>query len=277
MSDDLFRTKRRRMGPPPMVNTRTADTITAAHQPYYASYHLIHTRAKGYPGQGDTSAPELTSPSFTDKIPCAIASSLTSKRHGTAVASVLTSPAYGVAPQASVLTYRTAITKAGDIRGDDCRDKHGSAMVGHAAAINRGIKDGAQLISISETGSSDIKWAMAHALSKGVLVVVGAGNNGDDVFSTNSLDRWSGGVGVGAMLNIDPPQCPDENPLVDKARGRATSPTAEEVQQYADGLTSPSEIEGDSSYAYRGLDENQLKAATNIHPTHTATSPRYHW
>lgn len=98
-----------------MVNTRTADTITAADQPYYDSYHLNQARAKGYTGQGDTGAPRLTSASFTDKIPCAIASSLTSKRHGTAVASVLASPAYGVAPQASVLTYRTTITKTGDI------------------------------------------------------------------------------------------------------------------------------------------------------------------
>lgn len=35
-------------------------------------------------------------------------------------------------------------------------------------------------------------------------------------------------------------------------------------------------IEEDSSYVYRGLDESQLKAATNSYPTHIGTSPRYH-
>ena len=63
---------------------------------------------------------------------------------------------------------------------------------------------------------------------------------------------------------------------MDKGGGLAPSPTAEEVRLYADGLVSPSEIEEDSSYVYRGLDESQLKAATNSYPTHIGTSPRYH-
>ena len=366
----------------PAGPAHAADTITAADQPYYAYYHLDQARAKGYTGQGvtialldgevDTTAPELTGATITDKTPCTITSSSASKRHGTAVASILVAPAYGVAPQASVLTYRTAVTKAGDTRGDDCRGTYGADVAGHAALINHAVNDGAQIISISETGTSDIKWAVAHALSNGVVVVAGAGNEGEDVFSTNSLDRWSGVVGVGAittegvptaysskgqgvttaalggpvlarnyesgqnepangtsmatpmvagflalarqkwpdatanqllqlltktalnkegawnpytgygvaslgaMLNTDPSQYPDENPLMDKGGGLAPSPTAEEVQLYADGLVSPSEIKEDSSYVYRGLDESQLKAATNSYPTHIGTSPRYH-
>ena len=83
-----------------------------------------------------------------------------------------------------------------------------------------------------------------------------------------------GVASLGAMLNTDPSQYPDENPLADKGEG--SSPTPEEVQLYADGLISPSEITSDSSYVYRGLDESQLKAATNSYPTHIGTSPRYH-
>ena len=97
----------------------------------------------------------------------------------------------------------------------------------------------------------------------------------------NNEGAWNpytgyGVASLGAMLSTDPSQYPDENPLMDKGGGLAPSPTAEEVRLYADGLVSPSEIKEDSSYVYRGLDESQLKAATNSYPTHIGTSPRYH-
>ena len=366
----------------PTGPAHAADTITAADQPYYAYYHLDQARAKGYTGQGvtialldgevDTTAPELTGATITDKTPCTITTSLASKRHATAVASILSAPQYGVAPQATLLAYRSPVADDKNAYGDDCHSRNGIAEGHQAALINQAIDDGAEIISISQTSDDYVsaKWALARALNKGVIVVAGAGNEGEDVFATNSLDTLSGVVGVGAittegvptaysskgqgvttaalggpvlarnyesgqnepangtsmatpmvagflalarqkwpdatanqllqlltktalnkegtwnpytgygvaslgaMLNTDPSQYPDENPLADKGEG--SSPTPEEVQLYADGLISPSEITSDSSYVYRGLDESQLKAATNSYPTHIGTSPRYH-
>ena len=83
-----------------------------------------------------------------------------------------------------------------------------------------------------------------------------------------------GGIDPGAILNTDPSQFPDENPLAQKEGG--SSPTPEEVQQYADGVVDPTDIVNDSSYTYRGFDESKLKDGLNVYPTHLGTSPRYH-
>ena len=83
-----------------------------------------------------------------------------------------------------------------------------------------------------------------------------------------------GGIDPGAILNTDPSQFPDENPLAQKQGG--SSPTPEEVQQYADGVVDPTDIVNDSSYTYRGLDESKLKDGLNVYPTHLGTSPCYH-
>ena len=83
-----------------------------------------------------------------------------------------------------------------------------------------------------------------------------------------------GGIDPGASLNTDPSQFPDENPLAQKQGG--SSPTPEEVQQYADGVVDPTDIVNDNSYTYRGLDESKLKDGVNVYPTHLGTSPRYH-
>ncbi len=83
-----------------------------------------------------------------------------------------------------------------------------------------------------------------------------------------------GGIDPGAILNTDPTQLPDENPLADKGGG--SSPTPGEVRQYADGLVDPTEIVNDNSYTYRGLDETALKNPANGYPTHIGTSPSYH-
>ena len=83
-----------------------------------------------------------------------------------------------------------------------------------------------------------------------------------------------GPINPGKMLNTDPSQYPDENPLADKGGG--SSPTPAEVQQYADGLVDPAQIAYDNSYAYRGLDESQATNKDNPYPTHLGTSPRFH-
>ena len=83
-----------------------------------------------------------------------------------------------------------------------------------------------------------------------------------------------GGIDPGAMLNTDPTTLPDVNPLADKGNG--SSPTPDEVQQYADGLVNPLQIVNDNSYAYRGLDESLITDPMVTVPTHLGTSPRYH-
>ncbi|SPT55236.1 Subtilisin E precursor [Schaalia odontolytica] len=83
-----------------------------------------------------------------------------------------------------------------------------------------------------------------------------------------------GAIDPGAILNTDPLQFPDENPLMEKQGG--SSPTLEEVQQYADGVVDPTDIVNDNSYTYRGLDESMLEDSLNVSPTHLGTSPRYH-
>ena len=96
---------------------------------------------------------------------------------------------------------------------------------------------------------------------------------------TNPDHTWNkytgyGGVAPGAMVNTDPSQYPDENPLAVKEGG--SSPTPDEVKQYTDGVVSPFEIAYDNSYTYRGFDEEMIGDDRNPYPTHLGTSPRYH-
>lgn len=83
-----------------------------------------------------------------------------------------------------------------------------------------------------------------------------------------------GGIDPGAMLNTDPTTLPDVNPLADKGNG--SSPTPDEVQQYADGVVSPLQIVNDNSYSYRGFDESLITDPMVTVPMHLGTSPRYH-
>ena len=366
----------------PTGPAHAADTITAADQPYYAYYHLDQARAKGYTGQGvtialldgevDTTAPELTGATITDKTPCTVTSSLRSKSHGTAMASILVSDGYGVAPGARLLTYQTGNYADGDQPSSDCIGRNGARGTSAASLINHAINDGAQIISISSSNTEindSVKWAIARANSQGILIVGSAGNEASDG-TIDSYGKWSGVVGVsaidtsgkradysswgngvttaavggpvtarsyetgenisangtsnstplvagflalarqkwpdatanqllqalihtglsdqsgwnkytgygaadaGGLVNTDPSQYPDENPLADKGGG--SSPTPEEVQQYTNGLVVPTEIVYDDSYVYRGLDESFLSNSDITYPMHIGTSPRYH-
>ena len=353
--------------------------ITAADQAYYSYYHLDSARAKGYTGAGvtiaiidgpvDTSVPELVGANVTDKSPCSVSSSLAHRSHGTEVASLLVSRAYGMVPDAALLAYQSIDSNSA--AGDDCPMKAGVLPTEVSSLLNKAINDGASIINYSATSpspSNHLKWAIARAMSQGVIITAGAGNTASDN-TENSLSQWSGVVGVsaidtdgkfasysswgqgvtttavggpviardangdisstqgtsfstpivtgilaqarakwpnatsnqllqllintavgheqgwnqyggygaanlGGMLNTDPGQYPDENPLADKGGG--SSPTPAEIQQYTDGLVDPSEIAYDNSYAYRGLDESQITIKNNQYPTHLGTSPRYH-
>lgn len=366
----------------PAAPANAADTITAADQPYFAYYGLDRARAKGYTGEGvtiamidgkvDTSVPELAGADITVKIPCTINSTPVVENHGTGVASVLVSSAYGIAPNATLLAYQMNLGANGGTLGQDCLDSGNAVRSEGVWLFNQAMNDGAQIINLSassEDGSDSMKWTVARAMSSGVIIVAAAGNDSsnndalsmskwsgvvgvtaistdgarqdysswgqgvvttsiggpvmfrnlqtgasDSVFGTSvaspivagvlalAKQRWPqatsnqllqllvktglnpdhgwnkytgfGGIDPGAILNTDPSQFPDENPLAQKQGG--SSPTPEEVQQYADGVVDPTEIVNDSSYTYRGLDESKLKDGLNVYPTHLGTSPRYH-
>ena len=367
----------------PTGPAHAADPITAADQSYFAYYYLSEARNMGLRGKGvtialidgevDTTAPELAKTNIIDKTPCTVTSSTQSRMHGTAMASIIASDAYGVAPDTTILSYRTSFPNQGDTSGKDCEDDDvvGVTKDDYASLMNHAMNDGATIINMSvssDEGQDTLKWAVARAISQGVVVVGAAGNTGrySDQFA---LSWWSGVVGVGAidtqgkvvdssssgkglvsaavgtatvrdystgantavtgtsvstalvsgfmalahekwpeatpnqllqllvhtgtnpnhewndrtgygpadpgaMVNTDPSQYPDENPLMTKRSD--VEPTPEEIQQYVDGVVSPYEIAYDNSYTYRGFDESVIGDWLNHYPTHLGTSPRYH-
>ena len=366
----------------PAAPAHAADPITANEQTFYAYYKLDQARAKGYTGKGvtialidgevDTSAPELAGATIIDKSPCTVTSSPFSKTHGTSMASLLVSKEYGVAPDATLLTYTTSQPGDNDVSGRDCTSRNGIALEDPASLINRAISDGAQIISIpsSNEGTDEAtKWAIAHANAQGVIVVSPMGNDAKDE-TLDTYSKWSGVVGVsaidttgkraeysswgsgvavaavggpvvvhnyesgnkgltegtsnsvplvagflalakqkwpnatsnqllqlltktartdqggwntyvgygaadpGAMVNTDPSQYPDENPLMDPTRRKG--PTTEEVRQYVDGLVNPRDIAFDDTYTYRGTDETAVLKTDSGVPMHLGTSPHYH-
>ena len=351
-----------------------ADPIT--HQDYVDYYHLDSARAKGYTGKGviialidgpvELSDPELAGATIVDKSRCTIEAPMASRYHASGLAAVLVSQNYGVAPDATLYTYQ--VTNKDTVSTGTC-GTGASRLNSFDKLINQAIDDGAQIISISQGSSShdeNLKWAIARAMSQGVIIVNSAGNNARDD-NTGQLGWWSGVVGVsaigtdgkftsysswgngvtttavggpikardfdtgadattegtsnsaalvfgflalarakwpnatpnqllqllvnttvnpdgkwdkytgygaaapGGMLNTDPSQYPDENPLAQKEGG--SSPTVEEVRNYSDGLISPFTATLPTSYVYRGLDEIAL---SSTHNAHLGTSPRYH-
>ena len=351
-----------------------ADPIT--HQDYVDYYHLDSARAKGITGKGviialidgpvELSDPELAGATIVDKSRCTIEAPMASRYHASGLAAVLVSQNYGVAPDATLYTYQ--VTNKDTVSTGTC-GTGASRLNSFDKLINQAIDDGAQIISISQGSSShdeNLKWAIARAMSQGVIIVNSAGNNARDD-NNNQMGWWSGVVGVsaigtdgkftsysswgngvtttavggpikvrdfdtgadattegtsnsaalvsgflalarakwpnatpnqilqllvnttvnpdgkwdkytgygaaapGGMLNTDPSQYPDENPLAQKEGG--SSPTVEEVRDYSDGLISPFTATLPTSYVYRGLDEIAL---SSTHNAHLGTSPRYH-
>ena len=366
----------------PGAPAHAADPITAADQSYFTYYHLDQARAKGYTGKGvtialidgevDTTVPELAGATIIDKSPCTVTSSPFSKTHGTAIASLLVSKTYGVAPDATLLTYRRSLADDGDESGNECTFRNGNPIEDPTSLINRAISDGAQIISISssdENFDDATKWAIARANALGVIVVSPMGNDAKDE-TNNGYSKWSGVVGVGAidttgkvasysswgqgtttaavggpiivhnyetgnkaaadgtsystpliagflslakqkwpnatsnqllqlltktalnnegrwnkytgygvadlgaMMNTDPSQYPDENPLMDPTMHRG--PSTDEILQYMNGLVNPRDIAFDDSYTYRGADESVISNTDAGVPIHLGTSPRYH-
>ena len=183
-----------------------ADPITT--QEYFSYYHLDSARQKGYTGKGvtialidgpvDTSAPELAGANITDKSRCTIEAAPSDKLHGTTMATLLVSPYTGVAPDATLYSYQTATAES--VSSGTCKS-NGLRLDTMAILINQAIDDGAQIISISQhtpESDSEFQWALARAMSEGVIIVASAGNTASDN-STGQLIRWSGVVGVSAI------------------------------------------------------------------------------
>ena len=359
--------------------THAADPITT--QEYFSYYHLDTARQKGYTGKGvtialidgpvDTNAPELAGANITDKSRCTIEDSPAGIHHGTTMATLLVSPYTGVAPDATLYSYQTAT--ADSVSAGTCTS-NGLRLDTMGILINQAIDDGAQIISISQAtpeNQATLQWALARAMSEGVIVVASAGNTATDN-SYAQLIRWSGVVGVsainsdgtfasysswgngvvtaafggpvnivnpntgapttasgtsnstalvsgmlalarqkwpnattnqilqslvrsglnpnhdwnektgygaaalGSLVNDDPSQYPDENPIIQKPGG--SEPTADKVADYADGLVDPtSNRDIDDSYVYRGADDQVILYQSELkNEIHLGTSPRYH-
>ncbi|KGE99116.1 thermostable alkaline protease [Actinomyces sp. S6-Spd3] len=83
-----------------------------------------------------------------------------------------------------------------------------------------------------------------------------------------------GAIDGGALVNTDPSQYPDENPIIQKPGG--SEPTAQDVQDYIDGVAGSLQIASfPDTYVYRGTNEAaiHLRGAQTVH---LGTSPRYH-
>ena len=349
-------------------------------QDYFSYYPLDTVRAKGYTGKGvtiaaiggpvDTSDPALKGANITDKSRCTVEATPDGKRHGTDMAIILVSPKTGVAPDATLYTYQssTASTTSNGTCSSD-----GGRLNTFASLINQAVQDGAQIISVSQSVSEEspeLKWAIANAISKGVIIVASAGNTGDDDNVTH-LGRFSGVVGVSAinsdgtfasysswgdgvvttafggpyntydvstgepttvngtsvsaalvagmmalarqkwpdatgnqllqvlvntglnpnhawdqytgygsasladLINTDPSQYPDENPIIQKRGG--SQPTVQEIQDYMDGIAYSSyDYTFPASYVYRGTEQTAADTDTKGLTVHLGTSPRYH-
>ena len=350
-------------------------------QEYFSYYHLDAARQKGYTGKGvtiafiggpvDTSDPALSGANITDKSRCTIQDAPKGLRHSTDMAIILVSPYTGVAPDATLYSYQT---RSNDTQSTGTCDTGGEALDSMGKLINQAVEDGAQIITVSMAvpdTSDELKWAVANAISHGVIIINSAGNSARDENSTQ-LARWSGVVGVsainsdgtfasysswgngvvtaafggpfntinpdtgasatargtsisaalvagmlalarqkwpdatpnqilqllvhtglnpnhdwnqqtgygaaalGSLVNEDPSQYPDENPIIDKPGG--SSPTAKEIQDFTDGTITPNLARNalPSSYVYRGTNDEIAIVPTKGLTIHLGTSPAYH-
>ena len=351
----------------------------APTQEYFSYYHLDSARAKGYTGKGvtialigspvDTSNSALQGAKVTDKSRCTVEASPEGIRHSTDMAIILVSAKNGVAPDATLNTYQAETASATSNGTCDSGDRRLNSF---GNLINQAVEDGAQIISVSQSVSeenADLKWAIANAISKGVIIVASAGNDSSDDNLTH-LGRFSGVVGVsainsdgtfasysswgdgvvtaafggpyttydlstgepttvngtsvsaalvagmlalarqkwpdatanqilqilvhtglnpnhdwnqytgygaidgGALVNTDPSQYPDENPIIQKHGG--SKPTVQEIQDYMDGIAFNSLATFPSSYVYRGTEEVAALFDDTGLTVHLGTSPRYH-
>ena len=176
------------------------DEITT--QEYVAALGVDKEAAAGYTGAGvniavidgpaDTTMPELAGADITVTPMCDYTATPDSRTHATTIVSILAARGYGVARGAHITNYTTPTDS--DTYGSECS---GSSI---DDAISAAVADGARVISISRGGgklAERAREAVAGAVAKGVVVVVGTGNDGAQDPS-DSLASVNGTVGVGA-------------------------------------------------------------------------------
>ena len=176
------------------------DEITT--QDYVGPLGVDKEAAAGYTGEGvniavidgpaDTTVPELAGADITVKPMCDFTATLDSRTHGTTVVSLLAARGYGVARGARITNY--------SIPSSDDTDKSSCTGTSIDDAISAAVADGARVISISLGGgklAERAREAVAGAVARGVVVVVGTGNDGAQDPS-DSLASVNGTVGVGA-------------------------------------------------------------------------------
>lgn len=179
---------------------RAVDEITT--QGYVAALGVDNEVASGFTGKGikigvidgpaDTSMPEIQGASITVKPMCSFTATDESRSHATAMVSILAARGYGVARGAEIINYATP--SSADTYGAECERSNIDD------AINAAVADGVRVISISLGGGDLVRLAreaVAGAIARGVVVVVGTGNDGAQD-PADSLASVNGTVGVGA-------------------------------------------------------------------------------
>ena len=151
-------------------------------------------------GTVDTSAPELAGADITVKTPCPYKEDNASKTHATAIASILVSKNYGVAPDATLIAY--SAPKDSALMTEECNKDHSGIKGLSFGPVEQAMNDGAQIISISRSDTNHhqdfLKWAIARAMARGVIIVGPMGNAAKDE-NDASVAWWSGTVGVSAI------------------------------------------------------------------------------
>ena len=176
------------------------DEITT--QDYVGPLGVDKEAAAGYTGEGvtiavidgpaDTTVPELAGADITVKPMCDYTASPDSRSHATGMVSILAARGYGVARGARITNY--------SIPSSDDTDKSSCTGTSIDDAISAAVADGARVISISLSGgklAERAREAVAGAVARGVVVVVGTGNDGAQD-PADSLASVNGTVGVGA-------------------------------------------------------------------------------
>ena len=176
------------------------DEITT--QDYVGPLGVDKEAAAGYTGAGvtiavidgpaDTTVPELAGADITVKPMCDYTATPDSRTHATAMVSLLAARGYGVARGAHITNYV--------IPTSDDTDKSSCTGTSIDDAISAAVADGARVISISRGGgklAERAREAVAGAVARGVVVVVGTGNDGAQD-PADSLASVNGTVGVGA-------------------------------------------------------------------------------
>lgn len=192
------------------VPAARAAGITAGEQEYYSYYSLDSIHNAGYRGAGvtiglidgpiNTNIPELNGANIHNMSRCTVNSTDNHWDHGSVIAQVLVSPAFGVAPDAALYSYTLSFkgedTEADCAIGDWTRGKSDAALL-----IEYALNDGVDVISISSSYPGDydvMRWALARAIVRQVPVVVSMGNEATYDYP-DTLARMSGVIGVSAI------------------------------------------------------------------------------